>query len=81
MATFCNYMKLLPRLITMICYVLFVKDQCFFFFVVVVFCFFLCFFFLGGGVQFVISASKFSRSPYIDNNLPGNTHTWTIGTL
>ena len=69
MATFCNYMKLLPRFITIICYVLFVKDQC---------CCFLCVFV---GVQFVISASKFSRSPYLDNHLPENTHTWTIGTL
>ena len=61
----CNYTKLLPRLITMIYYVLFVKDLC---------CF-VCFF------QFVISASKFSRSPYLDNHLSESTHTLTIGSL
>ena len=31
--------------------------------------------------QFVISASKFSRNPYLDNHLSENTHTWNIGTL
>ena len=34
-----------------------------------------------GFFQFVISASKFSRSPYLDNNLSESTHTWTICTL
>ena len=31
--------------------------------------------------QFVISASKFSRSPYLENYLSESTHTWTIGTV
>ena len=31
--------------------------------------------------QFVISASKFSRSPYLDNHLSESTHTWAIDTL
>ena len=49
MAIFCNYMKLLPQLLTMICYDLFVKYLC-------------CFV---GFSKFIISASKFSRSPYL----------------
>ena len=59
---FAIYMKLLSRLITMICKISMLFCVVFFF-------------------QFVISASKFSRSPYLDNHLSESTHTWTIGTL
>ena len=55
-----------PSIYHMICYVLFVRD-------LYVWCF-VCVF------QFVISASKFSRSPYLDNHLSESIHTWPIGT-